>query len=132
MGQIQITVSELESKKAQLLNLHLAAMDEVEQTDTVVQNLKAEWEGEAADAFQASYQEKRMRLLQALEALKGIINSIDRVIQTYSETEAANIRLASSGSGACYTSTKCGFDSSPTYATYDSVDAAYTSNKITW
>lgn len=95
MGQIQITVSELESKKAQLLNLHSAAMDEVEQTNTLVQNLKAEWEGDASDAFQTSYQEKCMRLMQALEALKGIINSLDRVIQTYSETEAANIRLAS-------------------------------------
>ncbi len=95
MGQIQITVSELESKKAQLLNLHSAAMDEVEQTNTIVQNLKAEWEGDASDAFQASYQEKSMRLIQALEVLKGIIDSLDRIIATYSETEATNTRLAS-------------------------------------
>lgn len=95
MGQIQITASELESKKAQLLNLHSAAMDEVTQTNTIVQNLEAEWEGEASNAFQTSYKEKSARLMQALEVLKGIIDSLDRIIATYSETEAANVRIAS-------------------------------------
>lgn len=95
MGQIQITVSELEDKKGQLLILHSEAMEEMEQIDAVVRELEAQWEGDASKAFQACYKLRCPKLVQALATLKGIINSLDRIIQTYSETEAANTRLAS-------------------------------------
>ena len=94
MGQIQVTVAEMEDKKAQLTSLLTQFEEEIANTDQLVANLKSEWEGDASDAFQQSYKTKSARLRQAAEGIRAYITVLGKIIEAYIQTEAANTAIA--------------------------------------
>ena len=95
MAQIQVTVAEMEDKKAQLEQLRAQFEEEIASTDQIVANLKNEWEGDASDAFQESYKTKTQKLKQAAEGIKAYITVLGKIIQAYIETEGKNAQIAS-------------------------------------
>lgn len=95
MAQIQVTIAEMEDKKAQLTTLLSQFEEEISNTDQIVANLKNEWEGDASDAFQESYKTKSQRLMQAAEGIKAYITVLEKIIEAYIQTEARNAQIAS-------------------------------------
>lgn len=95
MAQIQVTVAEMEDKKAQLTQLNNQLREEIEETQQTVAALKNEWEGDASDAFQDSFKQKIQRLLQAVEMIAKYIEVLGRIIEAYIQTEQANTQIAS-------------------------------------
>ena len=94
MAQIQVTVAEMEDKKAQLTQLLQQYQEEIEVTDQIVASLRNEWEGDASDAFQDSYKAKAQRLRQAADAIKAFIDTLARIIEAYIQTEQSNTQIA--------------------------------------
>ena len=94
MAQIQVTVADMEDKKAQLTQLLQQFIEEIDNTDQIVDSLRNDWEGEASDAFQDNYKAKAQRLRQASEGLQGYITMLGNIIEAYAQTEAANVQIA--------------------------------------
>lgn len=96
MAQIQVTVAQLNDVENQLRKLNQRLKNEIEETDQIVAQLKNEWEGDASDAFQASYKSDSRKLLQAAEGIDSYIASLDRIGNKYHVTEARNTQIARS------------------------------------
>lgn len=94
MGQIQVTVAEMEEKKNQVNQLISQILEEIEETSQIVNALNSEWEGDASEAFQQSYRTNSARLLAAVEALRKFVQVLDKIIETYIRTEAMNAKIA--------------------------------------
>ncbi len=96
MEQIQVTVSQLSDSGAQLKSLKTQLKSMIDETDSIVNQLQNDWEGEAADAFQSSYKTNSQKLNQATEGIQSFISALDRILEEYKRTEANNVRIANS------------------------------------
>lgn len=96
MAQIQVTASQLSDSQAQLKNFNSELKSAIEEADNMVRQLKNDWEGDASDAFQASYTSNSQRLMRATEGIQSFITALENIIAQYKQTEAANVNIANS------------------------------------
>lgn len=96
MAQIQVTASQLSESQAQLKSLNTQLKAAIDDTDSIVKQLKNDWEGDAAEAFQESYNSNSQRLNQAVEGIQTFISALDKIVEQYKQTEANNVRIANS------------------------------------
>lgn len=96
MAQIQVTASQLNEKKSEIAKLNKQLKNAIDETDSIVRQLKNEWLGDASDAFQASYKSNSNKLMQATEGVNSYIRALENIIQKYKSTEAKNVKIAQS------------------------------------
>lgn len=96
MAQIQVTASQLSDSKTQLNSLNSQLKSTIDDTDAIVRQLKNDWEGDASDAFQASYTSNSQKLVRATEGIQSFISALENIISQYKQTEAANVNIANS------------------------------------
>ena len=96
MAQIQVTVAQLSEVEARLKKLNARLKSEINDTDAIVGQLKNEWEGDASDAFQASYKSNSQKLMRAADGIDTYITALDRITDKYTATEMKNIHVANS------------------------------------
>lgn len=94
MAQIMVTAAQLENTRAQLKNYVKQFENKIEETDWDVSSLKSMWEGDAADAFQASYKKDSAQLRKALAGLNTYDKALQQAIANYKKTEAQNVKNA--------------------------------------
>lgn len=95
-GQIRITPEQMRSRA----NEYRVERDNVEQVinkmDSLLTALQGEWEGAAAKAYDARYQELRPGFVKAQELINEIAQALDATAQTLEETDS---NIASSFQG---------------------------------
>lgn len=96
MAQIQVTASQLSDSQSQLKNFNSQLKSAIEEADNMVRQLKNDWEGDASDAFQVSYQSISQRLMRATDGIQTFIAALENIISQYKQTEAANVNIANS------------------------------------
>lgn len=94
MSQLEITRSQLEGVRDEMNGEYERLMQEIEETDMIVAGLKSQWEGESADAFQQTYQQRSQRLKMAAQGVRTYIVSLDRFIAQYTAGEARRVNIA--------------------------------------
>lgn len=94
MSQLEITRSQLEGVRDEMNGEYEKLIQEIEETDMIVSGLKAQWEGEASDAFQQTYNQRSQRLKMAAQGVKTYITALDTFIAQYSAGEAKRVNIA--------------------------------------
>lgn len=96
MAEIQVTASQLSDSQAQLKSFNNQLKTTIEDTDNIVRQLKNDWEGDASDAFQASYTSISQKLMRATDGINTFITALENIISQYKQTEAMNVNIANS------------------------------------
>ena len=94
MAQIQVTASQLADCQAQLKSYNKELKSAIEEADNIVKQLKNDWEGDASNAFQATYASNSQKLMQATDGIQAFIAALENIITQYKQTEAANVNIA--------------------------------------
>ncbi len=94
MSSIVLTPAQLEAKKSELISLSKSLDSQISELQGIIRALKAVWEGDAADAFQARGVEELRRLEVMLAVFNSYISALDKALAQYKETERINVSLA--------------------------------------
>lgn len=94
MAMIQVTASELNGKKDELSSLNKTLKSSIEEVTELVNSLKSDWEGEAADAYQTSTKKVAEKLMHATEGIESYITALGRIVEAYKQTESRNTSIA--------------------------------------
>ncbi|MCM1158048.1 MAG: WXG100 family type VII secretion target [Bacteroidales bacterium] len=94
VGKIELTQSSLNKKKQKLEELNSKFKKEVKDLDTVEKSLKSMWTGDAAKAFEASYNQD----VEAYDKFSTLVTkyagALESIMKVYEKSEQANIATA--------------------------------------
>jgi WXG100 family type VII secretion target len=95
-GQIRITPEQMRSRAGEYRTESSNVQDVISKMDTLLSNLKGEWEGASSEAYDARYQELRPGFVKAKELIEEIATALGNVATTL---ENADSQIASSLAG---------------------------------
>lgn len=94
MGVIKLSASQLTAKKDELSALNANLKTQIRDLSAQIKSLDAEWEGNAADAFQAAASKDIMRMENVASVVDTYTKSLDVIISEYKKAEAMNVSIA--------------------------------------
>lgn len=94
MATIQVTASELNGKKEELASMNSQLKSQIEELLEITNSLRADWEGDASDAFQKNCKEIADKMMRATEGVNTYVQALGSIIQEYKKAESKNVSLA--------------------------------------
>lgn len=94
MATIMLTVSQLIEKKEELSSLNKETVKTIEEFTSVGKSFSADWEGDAANAFQEQIKQIAERLSAGINGVESYIKALDTIIQQYRAAEQKNVSIA--------------------------------------
>lgn len=94
MSEIKVTAAELKSKKEELASLNKSYKSQLEQLKTTMTQLDAMWDGDAQDAFKATFNKDQANLMQYYTLINKYCKALDQIIAAYTKAERTNVNIA--------------------------------------
>ena len=92
---IQLTSQQLKSKKEELESLNAKFSANLSGMDSTERSIASSWDGDAAEAFEATYRKDVQKVRNMYTAVKNYCKALDEIIALYEKTENANVRIVS-------------------------------------
>ncbi|MGI6216401.1 MAG: WXG100 family type VII secretion target [Coriobacteriales bacterium] len=87
-GQIRVTPEQMRSRASEYRTEASNVGDVISRMDTLLNELQAEWEGEASSAYAARFDELRPGFVKAQDLINEIAQSLDSTAAALEETDA--------------------------------------------
>lgn len=94
MPMIRVTANELRARAEQLNQMNASLKAKVEEFDSCVQALAAQWEGEARDAFFAAANADKEKMENFIAVINEFYQRLLYMAQNYEATERKNTEIA--------------------------------------
>lgn len=95
MSQFKVTSSVLTSQASELSDLNGRFKSAVEQLVTAEANLNSMWDGEANDAFHASFMTDKSKMDEFYNLIIQYVERLNSIATRYAQTERTNTEIAS-------------------------------------
>jgi WXG100 family type VII secretion target len=95
MAEFTVTATEVRSKASELKELNAKYKNVVEELEQEVTKLSSMWEGEAHDAFDATFKTDKAKLDLFYNAIEKYCFTLDEVAANYQQAESKNVTTAS-------------------------------------
>lgn len=96
---IKLTASALQAKKSKLEQDNAHFKSEIGNLESCEKQLMAEWKGDAADAFNATYTRDASCFDKFYSLVQKYTQALDQIVKAYEKAEQANVQVAKSRSG---------------------------------
>ena len=94
MATIRVSANELKVRAEQLNEMNNSLKAKVEEFDSCVQALAAQWEGEARDAFFAAATADKEKMENFISVIDSFYNVLLQMVQSYEQAESKNLEIA--------------------------------------
>ncbi|MDE6434728.1 MAG: WXG100 family type VII secretion target [Lachnospiraceae bacterium] len=94
VSTIKLTQSALKKKKDELENLNAQLKGEIKDLNSTEKSLMGMWEGDAAKAFDATYDKDGESFNKFTKLVEKYAKTIESIIQAYQKAEQKNIQTA--------------------------------------
>lgn len=86
-NQIRITPDQMRTRATQYRNEADKVQDVIQRMDTLLEQLRGEWEGAASESYGARYQELKPGFVKAEELIREIAAALDATANIVQETD---------------------------------------------
>ncbi len=94
MAEIMVTSASLEAKATELETFNNDLKTLIEQLSTDEQTLSGMWEGDARNAFHASFERDKAQVYSFYHAIASYVNALRTIAKEYNKAEATNVQTA--------------------------------------
>lgn len=94
MAKYEVTVAQLKSVKGELESYNSEFRNRVKDLESKQQELKAMWQGDANDAFNAAFEGDKDKWEQFANLMEQYIAALEQIAARYEQAEAANVDIA--------------------------------------
>lgn len=86
-NQIRITPDQMRTRATEYRNEADKVQDVIRRMDTLLEQLRSEWEGAASESYDARYQELKPGFMKAEELIREIAKALDATANIVQETD---------------------------------------------
>lgn len=96
-NKIMVSTTELRNKAETLQQQNQQLMKALEELRSQEQTLSTQWEGDAQQAFRASFQKDMQKFQEFTKGISEYVNALNAIAKEYDAAEARNVQTAKGG-----------------------------------